>query len=348
LENEVARAAQPERNRTKGSLLVGLGLLIILLGACLMLALRYAPVFGLQRPGETTAIILVLVGTAAAWMGFRIIARGHKLRTVDGDEVIATSEKKPVLYLRSFALDQDDNDNTFHIYGGITAPINPFESALAWGFSDAGPLVAIGRPGETFATTGAARIYVRDDEWQAKVFELAEEAAFVVWTYGKSDGLRWEIGELVGRVPPEKLVIALPYWEVPPRKRGPLWSDAVSTIGHVFPKPLPASIGDSLFIAFDKDWTPIPIKGRPPHILIRTMALGGWNRIIQGIRGLLDLRGIPYRKPGLGFLIFAAFITLLWIAFLLLFVLMIYGGFIRDFVEIEGLENLPRSLTSIF
>lgn len=325
---DISQAAQPERNRPKGLFLIGLGFLVVMLGGGLMLSVKYGQVFGLSRPSEVGGIILVLFGTAAAWTGIRVMVRGHKLRTFDGDEVIASSEKKPILYLRSFALDQEDNENTFQIYGGITAPINPFESSLAWAFSDAGPLVAIGRPGETFATTGAARIYVRDDEWQAKVFELAKDAAFIVWAYGKSDGLRWEIAQLVGRVPPEKLVIALPFWEVPRRKRGPLWSDVVSTIGYVFPKPLPASIGDSLFVTFDQDWTPIPIEARPPHVLIRTMALGGWNRIISGVRGLLDLRGIPYPKPGLAFLVFAACISLLWPAFFFTFAFMIYGGFI--------------------
>lgn len=325
---DVSQAVEPERSRSKGLLFLSLGFLIILLGAGLMLAVRYGQVFGLPRPSEVGAIFLVLFGTAAAWTGFRVIARGHKLRALDGEEVIAATEKKPILYLRSFALDQEDNEQTFPIYGGITAPINPFESSLAWAFSDAGPLVAIGRPGEKFATTGAARIYVRDDEWQEKVFELAQDAGFVVWVYGKSDGLRWEIAQLVGRVPPEMLVIALPFWEVPARKRGPLWSDVVSSIGHVFPKPLPDSIGESLFIAFDKDWTPIPIKGRPPHILIRTMALGGWNRIIQGVRGLLDLRCVDYPKPGLAFLTFAAVITLVWSTLLFIFAFMIYGSFI--------------------
>jgi len=308
--------------------LIGLGFLIVMLGGGLMLSVRYGQVFDLSHPSETGGIILILFGTAAAWTGFRVMQRGHKLRSLDGDEVIASSEKKPILYLRSFALDSEDNENTFHIYGGVTAPINLFESSLAWAFSDAGPLVAIGRPGETFATTGAARVYVRDDEWQAKVFELAQDAAFIVWVYGKSDGLRWEIAQLVGRVPPEKLVVALPFWEVPPRKRRPLWSDVLATIDHVFPKPLPERIGDSLFIAFEKDWSPIHIKARPPHILIRAMALGGWNRIIQGARGLLDLRGIPYAKPGIAYLIFAALITLVWAAFFCTFALMIYGGFI--------------------
>lgn len=325
---DISKAAKPERNRPKGLFILSLGFLIVMLGAGLMLAVRYGQVLGLPRLSEVGGIILILFGTAAAWTGFRVMARGHKLRTLDGDVVIATSDKKPILYLRSFALDQEDNEKTFHIYGGITAPINPFESSLAWAFSDAGPLVAIGRPGEKFATTGAARVYVSDDEWQEKVFELAEDAAFIVWVYGKTGGLRWEIAQLVGHVPPEKLVIALPFWEVPTRKRGPLWSDVVSTIGRVFPKPLPEAIGDSLFITFDKDWTPILIKARPPHILIRTMALGGWNRIIQGVRGLLDLRGIPSPKPGLAFLIFAAFVTTLWLAFLFAFAFMIYGSFV--------------------
>lgn len=339
---EAGRIAQPERNRTKGTLLIAVGLACLLLGFGAVVAMRYAPALGLERPGLMGALIFMGAGTAIAWMGFRIIARGHKLRTVDADHAIAKSDQRPILYLRSFALDKQDNENTITLYGGVSAPVNPWESSIAHGVSHAGPLVAIGRPGEKFAATGAARVYVGDDEWQTKVSELADTAALVVWVYGETEGLKWEISELVGNVPPEKLAIALPFWDVPPKKRGPLWADVVATIGPVLPKPLPETVHDSLFIAFDADWTPIPIKARPPHFLIRTMAFGGWNRVIEGVRALLELRGIPYPKPSVGFLIFAACLSLVWIYLLLMFLVMLYGGFIRSFWEIEAFERLAR------
>ncbi len=94
---DVSKAAQPKRNRPKGLTLIGLGFLIVMLGGGLMLSVRYGQVFDLSHPSETGGIILILFGTAAAWTGFRVMQRGHKLRSLDGDEVIASSEKKPIL-----------------------------------------------------------------------------------------------------------------------------------------------------------------------------------------------------------------------------------------------------------
>ncbi len=315
---------------------------MVIAGFGLVLTIRYGSAFGIDRPELIGAIIYVGLGLFIGWLGFRTILRGHKLRMVDGDQLIAKSDQKPFLYLRSFELDQEDGENTFPIYAGVSAPINPYESGIAAGFRGAGPLVAIGRPGEKFATLGASRVYVGDEHWQEKVGQLASNAALIIWVYGKTEGLKWEISELVGDVEPEKLVIALPYWDVPPKKRAPLWQDVAATIGPVLPKPLPDTIGDSLFIAFDNNWTPIPVKARPPHILVRTMAFGAWSRVTQGIRAVLDLRGIPYPKPGVGFLTFAAVLSVFWIYFLSILLVMFYGGFIRLFWEIEALEKFAR------
>ena len=56
-----------------------------------------------------------------------------------------------------------------------------------------GPVVAIGKPGEPLPELGAARLYVADDQWQAKVIELMGKAALVVIRLGASPGLLWEI-----------------------------------------------------------------------------------------------------------------------------------------------------------
>ena len=340
--SETPHTPKPERNPTKGLLYILLGLVIVAAGFGLVLTIRYGSAFGVERPELMGAVIYMGLGLFVGWLGFRTIMRGHKLRMVDGDQLIEQSDKKPFLYLRSFALDQEDGENTFPIYAGVSAPINPYESGIAAGFRGAGPLVAIGRPGEKFATLGASRVYFDDDHWQEKVAQLASNAALIIWVYGKTEGLKWEISELVGDVDPKKLVVALPYWDVPPKKRGPLGEDVVATIGPVLPKPLPQTIGDSLFIVFDDDWTPIPVKARPPHILIRTMAFGAWSRVTQGIRTVLDLRGIPYPKPSTSFLVFAAFLSVFWLYILAIFVVLIYGGFIRLFWEIEALEKFAR------
>ncbi|MGI9353435.1 MAG: hypothetical protein ACR2O3_17890 [Rhizobiaceae bacterium] len=331
---------QPERNSAKGKRLIVLGILLLLVGFCLIVGIRYAPAIGIPRPESLlSGIVILLAGTGLSWLGIRMIIRGRKLSMPEASEIIAKSTKKPFLYLRSFAMDELDAKNTMPTFGGLSVPINPYESSIAAGFDGAGPLVAIGRPGEKFATLGAARVYVSDDQWKDKVLELTSEASLVVWVFGSTEGLKWEISKLVDGVPPEKLVVALPFWNVPVRKRSYLWEEVVATIGHEFPKPLPTNIGDSLFIVFNAEWTPIAIQANPPHILLRTMMLGAWNRTSQGIRKILDMRGISYPEPSALALTVALLISLLWVPLLSIVSILLYGGFVKPFIELQFMEK---------
>ena len=343
---EIAGAAQPERSRARGIVNLIFGLAFFVGGMGLIVATRYGSAFGLGRPDLTGGLVLFFSGAVAAWIGIKLMTRSRKLRTVSADEAIAASDLKPFLYLRSFALDEEDGQHTMPIYAGLSAPVNPWESSLAAGFAGAGPLVAIGRPGEKFATTGAARVYVTDDEWQDKVLELAEQAQLVVWVYGATEGLRWEISKLIGKLPPEKLVVAFPFWNLRLKKRQPLWDELVASIGPFFPKPLPEKIGDSLFLEFDADWTPRPVIAKPPPLLVRTAAFTAWNRITQGIRTLLARRGIYRHEFSTGVQVFCGILTLIWIPFVLMILLMLYKAFISPFFEIEFLESIPRLLFS--
>jgi hypothetical protein len=68
-------------------------------------------------------------------------------------------------------------------------------------FSELGPYVAIGRPGEAFESMdlGAAKFYVSDQEWATKVSELIDRAGAIVIEAAESDGLGWELQEVVRR-----------------------------------------------------------------------------------------------------------------------------------------------------
>lgn len=308
-----AASPQPKRSQSKGLLSLLIGAVLMLGGLGSVALLRYGSALGIQRPSGNDAYVAVVIGLAVAWIGIRLIVKGHKLRSLDADTAMARSDKDPILYLRSFALDESDAKNQLPLWGGLSVPVNPWESSVAAGFSEAGPLVAIGRPGEKFATTGASRVYVSDDEWQDKVLELAEKAKLVVWVYGETEGLRWEIGKLTALLPPEKLIVALPIWQLPQKQRPAYWQQLVEQIGHSFPKPLPDDIGDSLFITFDKDWTAQAIKAKAPPWLLRVGLLGGWNRVVWGLRTLLDQRHIARYQPGTGAIAISLLGSLVWL-----------------------------------
>ncbi len=57
---------------------------------------------------------------------------------------------------------------------------------------------------------GAARDYLTGDAWQARVADLMEQALLIVVVLGRTEGLSWEIGQLVRSGLTQKLVFLLP------------------------------------------------------------------------------------------------------------------------------------------
>lgn len=293
-------AARPERNRARGIGYLAGAVCLLLAGFGTILLVRYGSVLGLGRPDVAGGFVIIGCGLAVAFIGVRMATIGKGLMTPDGDAVLERTDRPLFLYLRAFGLDEEDSRHRMPIYMGIQVPINPWESALAGACKKVADLVAIGRPGEEFATTGAARVYVTDDQWQDKVIEMIDKTELVIWTYGSTEGLRWEIGRLVETVPPEQLVLALPFWDVKPAQREAVWQQAREQINAIFPRGLPEDIGDSLFVAFDADWQSRPVDALPMPLYMRAAMLFGRNRVWEGVNGLLRMKGYTWPAPGFG------------------------------------------------
>jgi hypothetical protein len=72
-----------------------------------------------------------------------------------------------------------------------------------------GDLVAIGKPGESLPTPGAAKQYAADDEWKGIVTDKMKKAPLVVIKAGSSEGLRWELREAIRILDPKRLLILI-------------------------------------------------------------------------------------------------------------------------------------------
>ncbi len=134
----------------------------------------------------------------------------HEARTAK--EVLASDPRPPVLYLRSFGV-----DNQFLVASGgraarlkthlnYVASVSP-EQEMAFIMERVGPVVAIGKPGERLPELGAARLYVGDDEWRDVVGHFMNDAALVVIRAGETANLWWETEEALRRRPPERVII---------------------------------------------------------------------------------------------------------------------------------------------
>jgi hypothetical protein len=143
----------------------------------------------------------VLVGAFAVLPLFHIAIR---LKAKGPLQTLQSDRRAPVLYLRSFVSDMIDNQSNTWL--GIPSE----EDVLVESLEQIGPVLAIGRPGEKLSTTGSARLYVTDDDWQAIAGKLMASARLVVIRAGSTPGVRWELERVRQKLPAEKVVLWFP------------------------------------------------------------------------------------------------------------------------------------------
>jgi hypothetical protein len=268
-----AGGAQPAtKNVLTGVILPVLGIVVIGLGTILMNALiRLEPPAGSSGPNFALIILLTLGLTAIAILLVqRLLAfcwrRLWRFRARNAEEELERSgSRRPVLYLRPFALDEEiARPTATELLLGST-PTATAEQQLARTLSRRrGPVIAIGLPGERLPGLGAARFYAGHDVWHQKVADAAHVAQLVVWTTGTTEGLCWEISHLLKSVPPGKLIVwAHPHiLHLDRAEREEEWSEFLAKLGSVFLKPLPTKLGKTRFIWFKDDWEPVSVAPR--------------------------------------------------------------------------------------
>ena len=81
------------------------------------------------------------------------------------------------------------------------------EQELAEILNRVGPVIAIGKPGEPLPELGAARLYVSDADWKAKVTDMLARSRLVVIRTGSTPNLQWEIEHTMARVPRRQILL---------------------------------------------------------------------------------------------------------------------------------------------
>jgi len=149
-------------------------------------------------------------------------------------------------------------------------------------FSEFGPYIAIGRPGEAFESMdlGAAKYYVPDEAWSTKVVELINSSRAILIEAAETEGLSWEIREVLSRVAPEKVLLILP------RNDADYREFCIFAAG-LFPHPMPEELPNTRLLMFGADWSPIPLEDA-------TMIL---EDAVQPFMDRLGLASSPDKKP---------------------------------------------------
>lgn len=156
----------------------------------------------IQGTARLVVLAVVLIAARAIWrLGTRFNLRRR--------DAIILKEKPPVLLLRSFV---DD------IAGIPPSALVPrllwrrkrLEETIGKELAQAGPFVAIGKPGETLPQIGAQRLYVADTEWQEVVTSYIARAKPIILIAGKTTWVQWELASIVTAARVAHLLIVFP------------------------------------------------------------------------------------------------------------------------------------------
>jgi hypothetical protein len=129
------------------------------------------------------------------------------------------------------------------------------EEVLAAAFRRCGPLVAVGRPGEWLATPGARRVYVPDEDWQRVVLDCLEGCQAVVLQPSMSEGVRWEMEQVFGRVERHRILLSLANFRDRPNDYEDFRAWLEGRCGARLPLAVPF-LGEPCFVYFETDGTP--------------------------------------------------------------------------------------------
>ena len=137
---------------------------------------------------------------AAIYLAWRRLARGRVWPTEQ--EIAARDDRPPILLLRSFVDDE------------IALPtVGPEQSIAEWAarqFNRIGPVIALATPGERGGRVGPYRVELVDLDWQNAVATRIDKSRFVVVLFGVTQGLMWELQQIVTQHAEHRAFIVFP------------------------------------------------------------------------------------------------------------------------------------------
>lgn len=151
----------------------------------------------------------IVVGSVFGLFIIWLLRRAARHAQPSAASALASDPRPPVLLLRSFVDDSLIVNQRIRVLIDQQATIR-FEEAMSAYFSDYGPFVAVGEPGQSLPQVGAARAYLTKDEWQSAVQRWIGEASFIVMVAGATEWIRWELKQILDRSRTGELLLLLP------------------------------------------------------------------------------------------------------------------------------------------
>ena len=207
------------------------GLIFVAYGSASILAWAVAHllyVASVASPGHAQ-FSPITYGAVASFgsLGIVSVILGQRILRTPGEYVLRARSEEFVLYLRSFKDDsltmpgvrektKNSPDIVRSMFRGFDVAVmlvtdSSWEGHLiGWLREAVGPVVAIAKPGETLPPkAGAARLFVRRD-WESTVADLLQRCRVVLVALGRTEGLAWELREIVNQGAEKKLIVVVP------------------------------------------------------------------------------------------------------------------------------------------
>jgi uncharacterized membrane protein len=202
------------------------------------------------------ALFFVIIGGLVA-LTSTFYYRSKQQRAKGSSSVLQKDQRKPIILLRSFADDMiavRSGSLPLPFYLGDMRGLT-FEEVITSELARHGPVVAIGRPGESLPPVGAARDYVANEDWQCRVSSLLPEALAIVVVVGATDGLAWELREIFKVGARGKVLLILPPGKLTADKKelSSRWEAFYKLISHVGEWNLPSEINWTRTLLIDAE-----------------------------------------------------------------------------------------------
>jgi hypothetical protein len=227
------------------------------------------------------------------FVGAFLYWRGRQYAAKAVTEKVISDSKSVVLYLRAFGTDPSFLATANFMSGWLTE-----EEQLREVLQPFGDLVAIGKPGETLPTPGAARLYASDAEWKKVVTDQMQTARLVVIRAGTSGGLVWELKEVVQVVNPKQLILIL---NMRKKDYESFRKEADQIFNTTFPKidELKRSwsrfLGVNGFVRFSPNWSPNFLPLRVPFFRLGYKV--SCSRFKYTLRPVFEEYGLEWKPP---------------------------------------------------
>ncbi len=217
-----------------------------------------------------------------------LLILGARLSQPNARTLLANDRRPPTLLLRSFGDDPAKvpprNVLRKVLFWGLGNGIR-LETAIANELSMAGPLVAVGKPGERLPQLGAARGYYEHDEWQDEVLGWMNKARVVAMIAGRTQGVTWELQQLIAGGHLGRTILLFP--PDTPEGKSERWAvvaNCLATAG-IDVRIEDAVVSDLLAVHFIDGGTPTCLRsqsaGQVDYELVVRMAIAGLGRGVR-------------------------------------------------------------------